>query len=234
VNFIFFKSSEIRKLQNDVFEVEVVAERAQQLFSQHDLQVGVVSSCILQDLGCAKALVKQASPDKIRFEVSNAQPLLEPLSIDLAVAFARPQTLKKVLQISASFGVRSLSLIKTERVVASYLQSKVLGESELEDNFILGCQQSGSASYPEFKKFYSLESFIKGCSGRKNLFFGDLGPKPTAKEPLGQALLLIGPELGLLPEEKMALELAGFQALSLGPRVQRVEVALAALLGRIL
>ena len=45
--------------------------------------------------------------------------------------------------------------------------------------------------------------------------------------------LAIGPEGGFVDAEIASLERAGFTAVSLGPRVLRVETAIAALLGRL-
>ena len=70
---------------------------------------------------------------------------------------------------------------------------------------------------------------------------GGAGPKvahPGAPEPCPRALaepatLAVGPEGGFIAEEIASLERAGFAPVSIGPRVLRVETAVAALIGRL-
>src|SRR5436190_1508737 len=54
---------------------------------------------------------------------------------------------------------------------------------------------------------------------------------PRAVE--GAVMLAIGPEGGFIAEEIASLERIGFQAVSIGARVLRVETAVAALIGRL-
>ena len=71
------------------------------------------------------------------------------------------------------------------------------------------------------------------ASGRRALLAhpGDYPPCPRGLQQ--ETLLVVGPEGGFIPYEVDKLEAAGCQAVSLGPRILRVENALSTLLGRL-
>jgi 16S rRNA U1498 N3-methylase RsmE len=83
-----------------------------------------------------------------------------------------------------------------------------------------------------FKPF--LEDVLPGMVvGRRALLAhpGEYPPCPGALD--ATLLLVVGPEGGFIPYEVERLAEAGCEAVSLGPRILRVETAVPALLGRL-
>ena len=70
------------------------------------------------------------------------------------------------------------------------------------------------------------------CSQRTAYVAHPGAPKAYPAAPPSPALVLIGPEGGLIPFELSLIEAAGAQPAQLGDRVLRVETALQAVLGR--
>ncbi len=234
MNSIFIKSSEVSALAADIYSVAVSGQRVQQICEEHQLQAGIELDCVIQNVGRGKlSVIEITEQSLIARAIITALPS-ERLPLRLAVAFTRPQTTKKIMQLAASFGVRELNFVKTEKVVPSYLQSKSLKADQLEYNFILGCQQACEAVFPAYKNFYSLSSFIESCSPDETLLFGDLADSASRVASQQATTLILGPEAGFTAEEKELLLTKGFQPVSLGARMLRVEVAAAALIGRLM
>jgi len=79
---------------------------------------------------------------------------------------------------------------------------------------------------PEVLELDSLKNLIKNCSQHKTkLICTQKGASLGNIELVGPILALIGPEGGFTKEEILAAETAGFQKVSLGPTILRVETA---------
>ena len=135
-----------------IFETELidgnharlVSERARYALEVHELKYGLTLSVVVINQGRKKAQVLNISPNEINFLLSEDTEVLPQEPIELIVAIPRPQTLRKVLQLSATFGIKALHLIRSENVVKSYLTSKRLEPQALEEDLLLGVEQSGS------------------------------------------------------------------------------------------
>jgi len=84
-------------------------------------------ACINQ--GPCELVVEDLESDKVILKVGPVQ--LKELSkeqakISLVVALPRPQMFKRVLQVSAQFGVADITFVGSERVEKSFFQSKEL------------------------------------------------------------------------------------------------------------
>jgi RsmE family RNA methyltransferase len=154
--------------------------------------------------------------------------------LQLLLAIPRPKALRKVLPAVASLGVDTLVLVNAARVEKSYFQSAVL--DELEERLIEGLEQARDTVLPRvlvrerFRPFVEDEAPALFCSRR-------LLAHPSAVRTIagsggrGPAAVAVGPEGGWVPFELELLEKHGFQPVSLGPRILRVEVAVPFLLG---
>ncbi|MFH1687998.1 MAG: RsmE family RNA methyltransferase [bacterium] len=165
--------------------------------------------------------------------------------VDLICALPRPQTLKKVLFTCAMMGVRRLDLIRANRVERSYYQSPLLQPDNYTPFLIEGLSQGKLTRLPEvaihhrFRPFFedtlpNREGSGAGC-GAKIL------PDPEAQRTMpdvliakeGHLWLAIGPEGGWVPFEVDLMKQIGFQAVTLGRWVLRVEHAITAALAQI-
>jgi RsmE family RNA methyltransferase len=166
-----------------------------------------------------------------------------PSSIELLVAMPRPQTLKKILAMITSVGVKRLVLISSARVEKSYFDSPLLSAASLQRELELGLAQGCDTILPQivirkrFKPFIEDELHLFWPSPTRKLLahpeamtdaFGVV-PTPT-KDPV---VLAIGPEGGWIPFEVELLEAHGFQRFTAGPRILRVETAVFFLLGQL-
>ena len=90
-----------------------------------------------------------------------------------------------------------------------------------------------SSSAPRSHRPFPEDQLPALCAGRDALL-AHPGDHPSCPAAIpGPALLVIGPEGGFIPFEVQLLQAAGCRAVSLGPRILRVENALAGLLARV-
>ena len=159
-----------------------------------------------------------------------------PLDVTLVLALPRPKVLNRTIAAATSLGVKRIYLINAWRVEKSYWKSPRLAEENLLLQRILGLEQARDTVLPsiELKRFFrpfvedELPAVIKGSRA--------VVPHPGAGEALtpadGPVTLAIGPEGGFIREEVESLQRIGFAAVSLGPRILRVETAVAVALAR--
>ena len=159
------------------------------------------------------------------------------LPLILVLALPRPKMLRRILRMVAELGVPELQLINSRRVEKSYWQSPVLDEDVVEDYFLQGLAQSRDTVLPTLQQYKGFKPFVEdtlpGMIGDRRALLahpGDFPPCPKGGEP---TVLVIGPEGGFIPYEVEKLQAAGCDTISLGPRILRVENAVAALLSRL-
>lgn len=159
-----------------------------------------------------------------------------PLPITLVLALPRPKVLNRVIAGATSMGIERIFLINAWRVEKSYWKSPRLSEENLLEQRILGLEQARDTRLPpiELRRFFrpfvddELRSLIAG-SRALVAHPGSTTAIPAAGP--GPVTLAIGPEGGFIEAELASLEKAGFEPVSLGPRILRVETAVAAAVG---
>jgi len=170
--------------------------------------------------------------------VSLAQSPPTKLPLCLVLALPRPKMLRRILRSVAEFGVAELHLINSFRVEKSYWQSPVLGNGSIEEYLLQGLEQSRDTRLPlvhshrRFKPF--VEDILPGMVAGRHALLAHPGEHPPCPRDLaGEILLVIGPEGGFIRYEVEQLQRAGCEAVSLGPRILRVENAISSVLGRL-
>ena len=153
--------------------------------------------------------------------------------IDLILALPRPKALRKVLPAVASLGVGRLVLVNAARVEKSFFQSGVL--AELEERLCEGLEQARDTRPPEVLIRDRLKPFVEDeldalLPSRERLLAHPGGTR-TVGPAGGPCVLAVGPEGGWVPFEVELFAQRGFAAVSAGPRILRVEVAVPYLLG---
>jgi RsmE family RNA methyltransferase len=146
--------------------------------------------------------------------------------------------LRRILRNAAEFGVAELHLINSFRVEKSYWQSPVLDHGLIREYLLQGLEQSRDTKVPvvhshrRFKPF--VEDTLPGLvAGRRALLAHPGEHLLCPRDVTGQILLVIGPEGGFIPYEVAQLQRARCEAVSLGPRILRVENAISSVLGRL-
>lgn len=160
------------------------------------------------------------------------------LPLCLVLALPRPKMLRRILRTVAELGVAELHLINSYRVEKSYWQTPALEPSTVRDYLLQGLEQSRDTVLPDVHLHRRFKPFVEDelphlLSGSRALLAhpGDYPPCP--RQLNGDTVLVIGPEGGFIPYEVEKLQAAGCEAVSLGPRILRVENALTSLLGRL-
>ncbi len=161
-----------------------------------------------------------------------------PLPLTLILALPRPKVLNRVIASATSLGVKRIFLINAWRVEKSYWKSPRLSEENLLLQRILGLEQAKDTMLPAIELRRLFRPFVEDelpSIARDSL---SLVAHPIASRECPRAVnalvtLAIGPEGGFIAQEVSSLERVGFEAVSLGERVLRVETAVAALIARL-
>jgi len=161
-----------------------------------------------------------------------------PLPLKLILAMPRPKVLNRVNQHAVSMGVKERYIIKTWRVEKSYWETPMLEEESLHRQMITGLEQSKDTILPviqirkRFKPFVEdeLPEIIKGALALAAHPIGGIECPRRVNSPV---TLAIGPEGGFIPYEIDALRKIGFETVSLGERILRVETAIPFIIGRL-
>jgi RsmE family RNA methyltransferase len=161
-----------------------------------------------------------------------------PLPVTLVLALPRPKVLNRVIASVASLGVKQIHLINSWRVDKSYWKSPKLDPENLRRQSLAGLEQGVDTILPEirlhrlFRPFVEQElDAIAGDSCRLVAHPHEAEESPRAIE--GALTLVVGPEGGFIDAEIASLRAQKFRAVRIGPRVLRVETAVAALIGRL-
>jgi 16S rRNA (uracil1498-N3)-methyltransferase len=134
--------------------------------------------------------------------------------------------------------VKRIYLINAWRVEKSYWKSPRLSEENLLAQRVLGLEQARDTTLPSIEVRRLFRPFVEDelpSIARDSLA---LVAHPTAaaecRRNVDQPVTLaIGPEGGFIEREIASLEAIGFTPVALGPRILRVETAVASIVGRL-
>jgi 16S rRNA (uracil1498-N3)-methyltransferase len=196
-----------------------------------ELQVGEIDGRIGN--GTVTAIDKHSAT----LQVALHSPPAQKLPVTLLLALPRPKMLRRILRAAAEFGAAEIHLINSYRVEKSYWQTPVLAPAVIRDYLLQGLEQARDTVlppvdlHPRFKPF--VEDQLPGLIEGRDALLAHPGDAALAPTGFTRAtVLVIGPEGGFIPYEVDKLLAAGCRQVSLGPRILRVENAVAALLGR--
>ena len=135
-------------------------------------------------------------------------------------------------------GVKRLYLINTWRVEKSYWQTPWLSDSNIREQFILGLEQGCDTALPEIIIKKRFKPFVEDelpniISNTKALVAHPIGSTPFPVALNQQTTLAVGPEGGFIDYEVTKLVEAGFESITLGNRILRVETAIPVLLSKL-
>jgi 16S rRNA (uracil1498-N3)-methyltransferase len=187
-------------------------------------------------MGQAKVLKIDAQ--SALFEVTLTDQPPAPLPLTLILALPRPKMLRRILQTIATMGVKQLYLINTWRVEKSYWQTPWLEEHAIREQLVLGLEQGCDTQLPLVSLNKRFKPFVED-----ELSQIIVNTQPLVAHPKGgiecpvrvnrPITLAIGPEGGFIDYEVGKLMDIGFQSVTLGKRILRVETAIPVLLGKL-
>ncbi len=161
-----------------------------------------------------------------------------PLPLTLVLALPRPKMLKRILQTCATLGVKELYLINAYRVEKSYWGSPWLTPEKIKENLVLGLEQGIDTRLPRVHLRQRFKPFVEDelpaiVAGTRPLVAHPVGNQACPVDVREPVTLAVGPEGGFIPYEVEKLQSLGFDAVSLGPRILRVDTAIPVLLARL-
>ena len=158
-----------------------------------------------------------------------------PLRIHLVQGVSRGERMDYVVQKATELGVKRITPVLTEYGVVKLDDSRAARRQlHWQGVAASACEQSGRTRLPLIDTPLSLKEWFGAAAGDADV---DLILAPGATMPLAQVpaprtevCILIGPEGGFSQTEYEDAAIAGFQAVSLGPRILRTETATVAAL----
>lgn len=150
------------------------------------------------------------------------------LVITLVQALQAGDKMDFTIQKAVELGVRSIVPVESRRSVLR-LSGERAGKRVAHWQGVVAsaCEQCGRNQVPLVAPLEKLESWLaRPAGGAMRLMLAPDADNTLASiRPVGEVQLLIGAEGGLDPQEVIAAESAGFQAVRMGPRVLRTETA---------
>ncbi len=150
-----------------------------------------------------------------------------PLRLHLGIGISRGERMDWVVQKATELGVAAISPLYTERT-----EVRLRGEREARKQqhwrqvAVSACEQCGRSVLPVVHEPTALDQWLRAGGGeRRFVLHHRATTAPRGTELPTSVKLLVGPEGGLSEAEIAAAEAAGFESLTLGPRVLRTETA---------
>ncbi|MEJ2199816.1 MAG: 16S rRNA (uracil(1498)-N(3))-methyltransferase [Desulfuromonadaceae bacterium] len=187
-------------------------------------------------IGCGRVL--RLDREGLEMTVSFERQPPAKLPLTLLLALPRPNVIKRVLLAATSMGVARIVLMNGARVEKSFWHSSVMAAEKLRESLVLGLEQARDTVLPEILLRQRFRPFVEDELPSLCADTTCLVAHPEAREAPPRGLsrpvtLAIGPEGGFIPYEVEKLVACGFQPISLGDRILRVETAVPAVLSRL-
>ena len=186
-----------------------------------------------------RGTVLRIDEDSLEMSVTLESDPPPPLPLTLVLALPRPKALNRVVAAASSLGIKRIFLINAWRVEKSYWKSPRLSEENLLMQAVLGLEQARDTVLPAIEIRRLFRPFVEDelpaiARGTTALVAHPYASHEFPREGRGAITVAIGPEGGFIAKEIESLEAAGLKPVSFGPRILRVETALAAIAGRLL
>jgi len=199
------------------------------------LKVGVING----HLGHGTVVsVERKSPFRVELALKLVSAQVVEPPIDLLLALPRPIMLKRIFSQVTTLGIGTFYLIHARRVEKSFWNSSLLQEEQYRFQLVQGLEQAVATRLPRvqfhqrFKPF--VEDILPGIRANySHLLLAHPGGRntlvQTVKTGPGRILLAVGPEGGWVEYERQKLKEQGFQTISMGERILKVDTAVIAL-----
>ncbi len=217
---------------------EIKGSRLKHIIEIHKPALSKELTVGLLDGSIGKGKIIGFENNSVRMEVYLIDDPPPPIPLVMVVALPRPKTLKKVLQVSTSMGVKKIIFIESWKVDKSYWNSPVLNPEEIKSDCILGLEQAKDTVMPDVSFRKRFKPFVEDelpelTKNRIPLIAHPYNALPCPAGFKEHVILAIGPEGGFTDYEISSFKKLGFKAITLGERILRVEFAIPALIGKI-
>ncbi len=186
-------------------------------------------------------IAKAAIGDKNTITVSSiSSPSPPPVKLHLFMAPPRKQKIDQLLKQCSEIGIRSVTLLITERGVSQ--PDRESSFERMRQHLMEGCKQAHNPYLPLLNRPIDLKTAVKEISAMDDAYFGstkqavtdhrlltctgsaDNGPLSDQRLPK-EIAWIVGPEGGFTEEEEELMVKSGVHPLSIGPWVMRIETA---------
>ena len=213
--------------------------RAQHIRSVLKSQIGdsIRFGLLNGPLGLASLAEDNESGLYLHLEYTDEKPTPH-IPCTLVLALPRPKVARRLIETICTLGVEQLHLINSYKVDKSYWQSRYLDEGKLQQQLLLGLEQSGSTHLPKIFQHQRFRPFVEDTfpeliGGKTALLAHPYSEDECPADIESPSVLVVGPEGGFTEFEVKLLEAQGAMPVSLGKRILRVETAVPALIGRL-
>jgi 16S rRNA (uracil1498-N3)-methyltransferase len=212
--------------------VRLAGRRLEHVTSVHRAAAGDSLVVGVADGRIGTGTVLSLNPLELRIALDRDPP--PPLPLTLILALPRPKVLNRVIASATSLGIKRIHLINSWRVEKSYWKSPRLSDANLHLQSLLGLEQARDTRLPHITLHRLFRLFIKSFTpAGRALVAHPVASSECPRNVSEEVTLAIGPEGGFIAQEIESFERAGFTPVSLGPRILRVETAVAALAARL-
>jgi 16S rRNA (uracil1498-N3)-methyltransferase len=176
------------------------------------------------------ARIERIERDRVYAELAAWQEIEResPLVVTLVQALQAGDKMDFTIQKAVELGVRDIVPVESRRSVLRLSGERAAKRvAHWQGVVASACEQCGRNQVPLVAPLEKLENWLARPAGGvlRLMLAPDAGQTLADIEPAGAVQLLIGAEGGLDPQEMIAAQQAGFQAVRLGPRVMRTETA---------
>ncbi|HEX7890951.1 MAG TPA: 16S rRNA (uracil(1498)-N(3))-methyltransferase [Ramlibacter sp.] len=175
-----------------------------------------------------EAVVEQMGRSDVRVQVGAHHAIEREArrAIHLAVGMPANERMDWLVEKATELGAASIQPLVAERSIVRLAGERAQKkQAHWQAIAVAACEQCGRNRVPEVRAAQGLREWLK-ASGPGYVLSLALGARPLQREASGQPLTFLnGPEGGLTPAEEEAALAAGWQAVTLGPRVLRAETA---------
>jgi 16S rRNA (uracil1498-N3)-methyltransferase len=197
-----------------------------------ELRAGILNG----NMGTAR--VRESNEAYLEMDVVLNSPPPPPLPLTLVLALPRPKALKRCIEAVTAMGVKKIFIVGSWRVEKSYWSSPELSDENLREHVFLGLEQACDTVVPHIELKKRFKPFVEDevpaiIKGTRPIVAHPYAENECPYHLESPVTLAIGPEGGFIPYEIELLKKQGFEDVSLGKRILRVEHAVPAIIGKI-
>ena len=219
-------------------KVKISGRRLEHILNIHKAEIGDALRVGKLNGKIGTGTIVNMNSEYIEMKIELTQDPPDPSNIQLILAMPRPKVFKRIIQDVTTMGIKKIYIIKTWRVEKSFWNSPVLEEEKLFEHMILGLEQAKDTILPQIDIVKLFKPFVEDeipdiIKGTKAIVGHPIADIECPRNINSKVTLAIGPEGGFIDYEIEMLKKQGFEIVTLGNRILRVENAVPYIIGRL-
>ncbi len=201
------------------------------------LKPGDSFRCGIVDGPQFKGTITSISSDNLHYSTEQIIISEELYPITLLCGTPRPNSIRRIIRDSASFGISHIQFLQTDLGEKSYLNSHLLTSEKIRSYLIEGAAQAYGTLLPKVMTGVNLKGISAiGQNASVDRYIFDIQDDiPLAIDQLphnknAPMIIAIGSERGWSQAERLHFSHLGFKSVKLGPRIVRTDTAIPAAL----